>query len=81
MISSLFFQALLFTALGAFLFIVAGSVIVNDWRKLRGSYVQVSNNAIFPSKQYMDMLISAAVFTFVDAAVFVLDVFITYQYS
>ncbi|XP_012269024.1 uncharacterized protein LOC105693574 [Athalia rosae] len=73
--------ALLFSSVGAILFIVAGSVIVHDWRKLRGSYVQISNNAIYPSKQFMEMLISGGVFAFVDAAVFVVDVFITFQYS
>lgn len=71
----------MFTAIGGFLFIVAGSLIVHDWRKFRGSYVQISNNAVFPSKQYMDMMISAAVFTFVDAVVFILDIFVTYQYT
>ncbi|XP_015523098.1 protein snakeskin [Neodiprion pinetum] len=72
--------AVLFPAVGAFLFVVAGSVIVHNWRKFRGNYVDVSNNATFASKQYMDMLISGAVFVFIDAAVFALDVYITHQY-
>lgn len=73
--------ALLFSAVGAFLFLVAGSVIVHNWRQLRGNYVQVNNNSIYASKQYMEMLIAAAVFTFIDAAVFILDVFVVWQYS
>ncbi|XP_076656935.1 uncharacterized protein LOC143361436 [Halictus rubicundus] len=62
----------LFSSLGALLHVVAGSVIVYNWRKIQGPYY--NNNEFYPSKQYMDMFISGAVFTFVDALVFVLEV-------
>ncbi|XP_078033961.1 uncharacterized protein LOC144468402 [Augochlora pura] len=70
---------ILFTSLGALLHIVAGSVIVYNWRKIQGPYQ--SNNEFYPSKQYMDMFISGAVFTFVNAVVFVVDVILTVRYS
>ncbi|XP_017882141.1 uncharacterized protein LOC108626149 [Ceratina calcarata] len=65
---------ILFSSLGALLHVVAGSVIVYNWRKTLGPY-GYSNNEFYPSKQYMDMLISGAVFTFANAVVFILEVF------
>ncbi|XP_012282923.1 uncharacterized protein LOC105701075 [Orussus abietinus] len=72
---------MMFAAVGALFHVVAGSVIVHNWRKLHGDYVYVQNNAIYPSKQYMDMLISGAVFTFLDAAIFVAEVVFVFKYS
>lgn len=64
---------ILFSSVGGLLHIVAGSIIVYNWTKILGPYY--SNNELYPSKQYMDMFISGAVFTFVNAAVFFLEVF------
>lgn len=74
-------QSILFTATGAILHIVAGSVIVYDWRQYHGKYAYVYNNATYASKQYLDMLISGAVFTFVNALVFTGDIIYTIKYS
>ncbi|XP_076764918.1 uncharacterized protein LOC143431850 [Xylocopa sonorina] len=62
----------MFSALGALLHVVAGSVIVYDWKKILDPYF---SNELYPSKQYMDMFISGAVFTFLDAFVFILEIF------
>ncbi|XP_043251576.1 uncharacterized protein LOC122396895 [Colletes gigas] len=70
---------ILFSSLGALLHIVAGTVIVYDWRKIVDPYY--SNNEFYPSKQYMDMFISGAVFTFVDAVVFIVEVGLIIRYS
>ncbi|XP_053975165.1 uncharacterized protein LOC128874411 [Hylaeus volcanicus] len=70
---------IMFASVGALLHIVAGSVIVYNWRKIVGPYY--SNNEFYPSKQYMDMFISAAVFTFVNALVFIVEVILTIRYS
>ncbi|KAK9307417.1 hypothetical protein QLX08_002229 [Tetragonisca angustula] len=64
---------IVFSSVGALLHIVAGSIIVYNWRKILGPYY--NNNGYYPSKQYMDMFISGAVFTFVNAVVFFLEVF------
>lgn len=72
---------ILFTSVGAFLHIVAGSLLVHNWRMIHGPYYQIYNNEIYPSKQYMDMLISGAVFTFVNAAVFVVDILLIIKFS
>lgn len=64
---------ILFASVGALLHVVAGSVIVYNWRKILGPYY--NNNEFYPSKQYMDMFISGAVFSFVNALVFILEIF------
>lgn len=69
---------IMFSALGALLHVVAGSVIVYNWKKIMDPYF---NNEIYPSKQYMDMFISGAVFTFVDAVIFILEIFIIIKIS
>ena len=63
---------ILFSSVGALLHIVAGGVIVYDWKKTMRPYY--SNNELYPSKQYMDMFISGAVFTFLNALVFIIEV-------
>lgn len=68
----------IFSSVGALLHIVAGSVIVYNWRKILGPYY---NNEFRPSKQYMDMFISGAVFTFANAVVFILEVFFIIKFS
>ncbi|XP_076172835.1 uncharacterized protein LOC143149389 [Ptiloglossa arizonensis] len=70
---------ILFSSLGALLHIVAGSVIVYNWRKIVNPYT--NNNEFYPSKQYMDMFISGAVFTFLDALVFIAEIILTIRYS
>ncbi|KAL6424623.1 hypothetical protein ACFW04_009961 [Cataglyphis niger] len=65
---------ILFAFVGAIMHLVAGSLMVHNWRQMNGPYYYVYNNEIHPSKQYMDMLISAAVFTFVNVAVFVAEI-------
>lgn len=72
---------LLFASVGVCMHVVAGSLMVHNWRKMNGSYYYVHNNEIHPSKQYMDMLISAAVFTFVNAAIFVAEIISLIRYS
>lgn len=72
-------QLTLFSSLGALLHIVAGSVIVYNWRKIQTPYYG-NNNEFYPSKQYMDMFISAAVFAFVNSLFFVLEVVLTVKY-
>lgn len=69
----------IFSSVGALLHIVAGSVIVYNWRKILGPYY--NNNEFYPSKQYMDMFISGAVFTFANAVVFILEVFFIIKFS
>lgn len=71
---------ILFASMGAFLHVVAGSLLVHNWRKIHGPYSEMFNNEIYPSKQYMDMLISGAVFTFLNAAVFTAEVFLVIKY-
>ncbi|XP_017794728.1 PREDICTED: uncharacterized protein LOC108576283 [Habropoda laboriosa] len=70
---------IIFATVGALLHIVAGSVIVYNWKKILGPYY--NNNEFYPSKQYMDMFISGAVFTFVNALVFILEVFFIIKVS
>ncbi|XP_011170327.1 uncharacterized protein LOC105203248 [Solenopsis invicta] len=72
---------LMFATVGAFMHVVAGSLIVHNWRQINGPYYYVHNNEIHPSKMYMDMLISAAVFTFVNAAVFITESIAIIRYS
>lgn len=71
---------ILFASLGAILHIVAGSLIVHNWRTIQRPYYSL-NNEIYPSKQYMDMLISSAVFVFLNALAFVAEVFLILKYS
>lgn len=71
----------MFAAVGAFMHVVAGSLMVHNWRKMNNSYYFAHNNEIHPSKQYMDMLISAAIFTFVNAALFVAELIAVIRYS
>lgn len=77
-IDLLWLQLVIFSSVGALLHIVAGSVIVYNWRKILGPYY---NNEFRPSKQYMDMFISGAVFTFANAVVFILEVFFIIKFS
>ncbi|XP_014481774.1 PREDICTED: uncharacterized protein LOC106748089 [Dinoponera quadriceps] len=72
---------LMFASVGALMHVVAGSLIVHNWRNLHGRYYYSHNNEIHPSKQYMDMLISSAVFTFVNAAVFIAEIIAILRYS
>ncbi|XP_011497762.1 PREDICTED: uncharacterized protein LOC105362110 [Ceratosolen solmsi marchali] len=72
--------SVLFSATGTILHIVAGSVVIHNWRKLHSNYAYVYNNNTYASKQYADMLIAGAFFTFVDALVFAVDVFFTIKY-
>lgn len=71
----------MFAAVGAFMHVVAGSLMVHNWRQMIGPYNYVYNNEIYPSKQYTDMLISAAVFTFVNAVVFVAEIIAVIRYA
>lgn len=71
---------IMFATVGAFMHVVAGSLMVHNWRNINGRYYYVHNNEIHPSKQYMDMLISAAVFTFVNAAVFIAEIIAIIRY-
>jgi len=48
---------------------------------MNDSYYFSHNNELHASKQYMDMLISAAVFTFVNAALFVAELIAIVRYS
>ncbi|XP_015603011.1 uncharacterized protein LOC107271476 [Cephus cinctus] len=73
--------SILFSAVGAVLHVVAGSVIVHNWRHLNGTYISISSNAIIASKQYLDMLISASFFAFLNAIVFVIDIFLTFKFE
>lgn len=72
---------LMFASVGAFMHVVAGSLMVHNWRQMNGPYYYVYNNEIHASKQYMDMLISAAVFTFVNAVVFIAEMIAVIRYS
>lgn len=72
---------LLFASVGAFMHVVAGSLMVHNWRGMNGPSFYVYNNEVHPSKQYMDMLISAAVFTFVNAVLFVVEIIAIIRYS
>jgi len=74
-------QLLMFASVGAFMHVVAGSLMVHNWRNMNGPYYYVHNNEIHPSKQYMDMLISSAVFTFVNAALFITEIIAIIRYS
>lgn len=71
----------MFASVGAFMHVVAGSLMVHNWRKMNNSFYFAHNNVLQPSKQYMDMLVSAAVFTFVNAALFVAELVATIRYS
>ncbi|XP_012532785.2 uncharacterized protein LOC105834669 [Monomorium pharaonis] len=72
---------LMFASVGGFMHVVAGSLIVHNWRHMNGHYYYVHNNEIHPSKMYMDMLISSAVFTFVNAVAFVAEIIAIVRYS
>ena len=72
---------MIFSTLGALFHIIAASLIVHNWRKLNGGFIQAYNNEVYASKQYLDMLISGAFFTFLEATIFVFDVFLTFRYS
>ncbi|XP_012225074.1 uncharacterized protein [Linepithema humile] len=71
----------MFASVGAFMHVVAGSLMIHNWRNMNGPYYYVHNNEIHPSKQYMDMLVSAAVFTFVNAALFIAEIIAIIRYS
>ncbi|RLU20888.1 hypothetical protein DMN91_007502 [Ooceraea biroi] len=71
---------IMFASVGAFMHVVAGSLMVHNWRKINNSYY-FPNNENYASKQYMDMLVSAAVFTFVNAALFVAELIAIIRYS
>ncbi|XP_063995330.1 uncharacterized protein LOC135172845 [Diachasmimorpha longicaudata] len=74
--------SIIFSAVGFCLHIGAASVMVHKWRKMTGSYIDYqSNNAVYSSKQYNDMLISGAVFTFINAIIFAADVLITMRFT
>lgn len=79
MIDLLWLQLVIFSSVGALLHIVAGSVIVYNWRKILGPYY--NNNEFYPSKQYVDMFISGAVFTFANVVVFILEIFFIIKFS
>ncbi|XP_017763216.1 PREDICTED: uncharacterized protein LOC108552997 [Eufriesea mexicana] len=64
---------IIFASVGALLHIVAGSVIVYNWRTILGPYF--NNNGYYPSKQYMDMLISGSIFTFANSVAFIFEIF------
>lgn len=72
---------ILFASLGAILHIVAGSLIVHNWRTIQKPYYHMQNNELYPSKQYMDMLISSAVFVFINALTFVVEICLIVKYS
>ncbi|XP_034934510.1 uncharacterized protein [Chelonus insularis] len=72
---------IMFSTVGCAMHIAAASVMVHTWRKAMGSYLDFHNNAIHSSKQYNDMILSGAFFTFVNAAVLGADVFLTIKYS
>ncbi|CAL7933106.1 unnamed protein product [Xylocopa violacea] len=69
---------IMFSSVGALLHVVAGSIIVYNWKKILDPYY---NNELYPSKQYMDMFISGAVFTFINAVVFILEIFFIIKIS
>ncbi|XP_011310330.1 uncharacterized protein [Fopius arisanus] len=74
--------SLIFSSVGACLHIAAASVMIRRWKRMTNSYIDYGmNNAVHSSKQYNDMLISASVFTFVNAVVFGVDVFITMRFT
>ncbi|KAK0085604.1 hypothetical protein PV325_004786 [Microctonus aethiopoides] len=73
--------SIMFSAVGSILHVVAASVMIHNWRTVMGSYVDFHNNATNSSKQYNDMLISSSVFTFINAVVFGIDVFVTMKYT
>lgn len=72
---------ILFSSLGVILHIVAGSLIVHNWRYINRSHYQIQNNEIYPSKQYVDMLISSAVFVFLNVLAFAGEIFLILKYS
>lgn len=71
----------MFSVVGAIMHLISASVMVHSWRKAVGSYFDVQNNNIYSSKMYNDMMISASVFTFINAAVYAAEVFVTVKYS
>lgn len=74
-------QLIMFSALGSLMHIVAGSLMVHNWRRSMNAFIDFRNNAIHTSKQYNDMLISASVFTFLNAAVFAVEILLTIRYT
>ncbi|CAD6241367.1 GSCOCG00002693001-RA-CDS [Cotesia congregata] len=72
---------IMFSVVGAIMHLISASVMVHSWRKAVGSYFDVQNNNIYSSKMYNDMMISASVFTFINAAVYAAEVFVTVKYS
>lgn len=57
------FQAIMFSIVGAFLYVTASAVVINDWIKNRDTVL-----AFHHSKQYQDMTISAATLGILTAA-------------
>ncbi|KAF7405779.1 hypothetical protein HZH68_005148 [Vespula germanica] len=72
---------IIFSSLGAILHIVAGSLIIHNWRTIQRPYYHMQNNELYPSKQYMDMLISSAIFVLINALTFVAEIFLILKYS
>ncbi|KAG7210144.1 hypothetical protein KM043_011705 [Ampulex compressa] len=72
---------ILFASAGVLFHIVAGSVLVHNWRKMQGHTYSPYNSEIYPSKQYMDMMISGAVFTFMIAVVLTVEILTIIRYS
>ncbi|KAK2585072.1 hypothetical protein KPH14_008587 [Odynerus spinipes] len=72
---------ILFSSLGAILHVVAGSLIVHNWRNIQRPHYNLHNDELYPSKQYMDMLISSAVFVLLNVLAFVGEIFFTLKYS
>lgn len=72
--------AMMFTTVGCLFHIIAASLIIHNWRKMQGGLISTYNNETYGSKQYLDMLVSGGVFTFITFAAFVADAFVTIRY-
>jgi hypothetical protein len=68
---------MLFSLTGGVLFLVAGSVIINDWRNLWGGGIKHMGY----SKQYMDMMIASGIIGIFNAFLYLADFALTVAYA
>jgi hypothetical protein len=69
-------QWMLFSLIGGVLFLVAGSVIINDWRNLWGGTKHMGY-----SKQYMDMMIASGIIGIFNAFFYLADFGLTVAFA
>jgi hypothetical protein len=67
---------MLFSLTGGVLFLVAGSITINDWRNLWSGVKHMGH-----SKQYMDMMIASGIISIFNGFVYLVDFGLTVTFA